>query len=108
MKLQKLWLTDFRSYESAELALAPGLTAILSGLPAGFNPLTSITNVRFYYGTNVSEGDFVAAVPEPATLARAGSAVLPLGLTASPAPRRRLTHSAGALYTARGHGGSGR
>ena len=27
--LSKLWLTDFRSYESAELALAPGLTAIL-------------------------------------------------------------------------------
>lgn len=29
MQLQKLWLTDFRSYESAELALAPGLTAVL-------------------------------------------------------------------------------
>jgi DNA replication and repair protein RecF len=29
VRLDKLWLTDFRSYESAELALAPGLTAIL-------------------------------------------------------------------------------
>jgi DNA replication and repair protein RecF len=29
MRLEKLWLTDFRSYESAELAVAPGLTAIL-------------------------------------------------------------------------------
>lgn len=29
MRLEKLWLTDFRSYESAELALTPGLTAIL-------------------------------------------------------------------------------
>lgn len=29
MRLDKLWLTDFRSYESAELPLAPGLTAIL-------------------------------------------------------------------------------
>lgn len=29
MQLQKLWLTDFRSYESAELALTPGLTAVL-------------------------------------------------------------------------------
>ena len=29
MLLQKLWLTDFRSYESAELALAPGLTAVV-------------------------------------------------------------------------------
>lgn len=27
--LSKLWLTDFRSYESAELALAPGHTAVL-------------------------------------------------------------------------------
>lgn len=29
MHLHKLWLRDFRSYESAELALAPGLTAVL-------------------------------------------------------------------------------
>jgi DNA replication and repair protein RecF len=29
VRLDKLWLTDFRSYESAELALAPGLTAVL-------------------------------------------------------------------------------
>lgn len=29
MRLEKLWLTDFRSYESAELALAPGLTVVL-------------------------------------------------------------------------------
>ena len=29
VRLEKLWLTDFRSYESAELALAPGLTAVL-------------------------------------------------------------------------------
>jgi DNA replication and repair protein RecF len=29
VRLDKLWLTDFRSYESAELPLAPGLTAIL-------------------------------------------------------------------------------
>jgi DNA replication and repair protein RecF len=29
VRLDKLWLADFRSYESAELALAPGLTAVL-------------------------------------------------------------------------------
>jgi DNA replication and repair protein RecF len=29
MRLDKLWLTDFRSYASAELSLAPGLTAVL-------------------------------------------------------------------------------
>jgi DNA replication and repair protein RecF len=27
--LRRLWLTDFRSYDSAEVALAPGLTAVL-------------------------------------------------------------------------------
>ncbi|QGG93623.1 DNA replication/repair protein RecF [Actinomarinicola tropica] len=29
MRVDRLWLTDFRSYESAELQLAPGLTAIV-------------------------------------------------------------------------------
>jgi DNA replication and repair protein RecF len=29
VRLDKLWLTDFRSYESAELPLAPGLTAVV-------------------------------------------------------------------------------
>lgn len=29
MRVDRLWLTDFRSYESAELELAPGLTAIV-------------------------------------------------------------------------------
>ena len=29
MHLQRLWLTDFRSYGSAELTFAPGLTALL-------------------------------------------------------------------------------
>jgi DNA replication and repair protein RecF len=29
LRLDKLWLTDFRSYEAAELSLAPGLTAVL-------------------------------------------------------------------------------
>ena len=29
MELARLWLTDFRSYRSAELALAPGLTAVV-------------------------------------------------------------------------------
>jgi DNA replication and repair protein RecF len=29
VRLEKLWLTDFRSYESAELALGPGRTAIV-------------------------------------------------------------------------------
>src|SRR3546814_14636276 len=29
MRLDRVWLTDFRSYPSAEIVLAPGLTALL-------------------------------------------------------------------------------
>jgi DNA replication and repair protein RecF len=29
MHLQRLWLNDFRSYRSAELSFAPGLTAVV-------------------------------------------------------------------------------
>jgi DNA replication and repair protein RecF len=29
MRLDRVWLTDLRSYESAELELAPGVTALL-------------------------------------------------------------------------------
>lgn len=29
MQLRRLWLTDFRSYEAADVALAPGLTAVV-------------------------------------------------------------------------------
>ena len=29
MRLDRVWLTDFRSYREAEVALAPGLTALL-------------------------------------------------------------------------------
>ncbi len=29
MQLRRLWLTDFRSYEAAEITLAPGLTAVV-------------------------------------------------------------------------------
>ncbi|MCB0962754.1 MAG: AAA family ATPase, partial [Acidimicrobiales bacterium] len=29
MELRRLWLTDFRSYREAEVAFAPGLTAVV-------------------------------------------------------------------------------
>ena len=29
MEIRRLWLTDFRSYSSAEVALAPGLTVVI-------------------------------------------------------------------------------
>jgi hypothetical protein len=41
------------------------VTFMLSGLPAGFNPASQITNVSFQYGTSLSEPN----VPEPATCA---------------------------------------
>src|SRR6185503_11805094 len=48
----------------------------LSGLPPGFNPATSISNVEFQYGTDLSEPHF-PGVPEPATLVlMAGGALL--------------------------------
>jgi DNA replication and repair protein RecF len=31
VRIQRIWLRDFRSYESAELELSPGLTAVLGG-----------------------------------------------------------------------------
>ena len=31
MRLQRLWLTDFRSYETAEVELPPGLTVVVGG-----------------------------------------------------------------------------
>jgi hypothetical protein len=50
----------------------------LSGLPTGFNPMTSISNVFFQYGTNLSEPRIAGtatsnpnsqSVPEPSTMA---------------------------------------
>jgi hypothetical protein len=52
----------------------------LSGLPTGFNPLTSVSNVFFQYGTNLSEPRIAGtatstpnlnsqSVPEPSTMA---------------------------------------
>jgi PEP-CTERM motif-containing protein len=66
----------------------------LDGLPAGFDPFTGISNVVFQYGTALSEPNFAgtctsncsptpdpqAAVPEPASLALLGSALLGFGI----------------------------
>lgn len=56
------------------------VTFTLSGLSANFNPLTSITNVRFQYGTGLSEAHFdgskvttpTSATPEPSSFALMG------------------------------------
>ena len=44
----------------------------LGGLPPGFDPLTSIKNVVFQYGTNLSD----TRIPEPGTLALLGCGLL--------------------------------
>ena len=45
----------------------------LGGLPGGFNPATSISNVTFQYGTGLNEPS-VGGVPEPTTVALIGAA----------------------------------
>jgi hypothetical protein len=53
------------------------ITFVLSGIPAGFNPLSSIFDVIFAYGT--SPDVTFNAVPEPASLAFFGIGLLSLG-----------------------------
>jgi hypothetical protein len=56
------------------------ITFTLSGLSSGFNPLTAIKNVRFQYGTALSEAHYngtketqpTATTPEPSSLALLG------------------------------------
>jgi len=48
MQLQRLWLTDFRSYPSAELELSPGLTAIVG---ANGNGKTNLLEAIGYLAT---------------------------------------------------------
>ena len=67
----------------------------LSGLPAGFDPFTGISNVVFQYGTSLTEPNFPGTctsncspppppppiqAPEPASLAMLGGALLGFGL----------------------------
>ena len=70
MRLDKLWLTDFRSYESAELPLAPGLTAILG--PNGRGK----TNLLEAVGWLATLSSFRGAPNDVLVRAGAASAVL--------------------------------
>lgn len=54
----------------------------LSGLPAGFDPSTAISNVVFQYGTSLEDPHFPGnppSVPEPATLGLMGIGLLGIG-----------------------------
>lgn len=70
MRLDKLWLTDFRSYESADLPLAPGLTAILG--PNGRGK----TNLLEAVGWLATLSSFRGAPNDVLVRAGAASAVL--------------------------------
>lgn len=70
MRLEKLWLTDFRSYESAELPLAPGLTAVLG--PNGQGK----TNLLEAVGWLATTSSFRGAPNDVLVRAGASSAVL--------------------------------
>jgi DNA replication and repair protein RecF len=56
--LQRLWLTDFRSYRSAELSLAPGLTAVVGANGQGK------TNLLEAIGWLATLSSFRGAPPE--------------------------------------------
>jgi DNA replication and repair protein RecF len=53
VQLQRLWLTDYRSYPSAELAFAPGLTALLGANGEG---KTNVMEAVAYLATLSSFG----------------------------------------------------
>ena len=55
------------------------IVATLTGLPVGFDPSTSITDVWFQYGTAPDEPGFGSNVPEPALMGAVGVALLGLG-----------------------------
>jgi hypothetical protein len=92
---------DGDSIENQELVRSSVIFA-LGNITQGFDPMTSITSVRFQYGTDISENYFgnsgpagssrvgIARVPYPSSLALIGFGVLGAVLVAR---RRRLALS---------------
>ena len=73
MQLRRLWLTDFRSYESAEVVVAPGLTAVVGDNGQG---KTNLLEAVAYLATLAS---FRGAPIEALVRADATSAVTTYG-----------------------------
>jgi DNA replication and repair protein RecF len=92
VRLDKLWLTDFRSYESAELPLAPGLTAILG--PNGRGK----TNLLEAVGWLATLSSFRGAPNDVLVRAGAASAVLRCeGTVERPGPDGAVAHTGRSL-----------
>ncbi len=70
MRLERLWLTDFRSYASADIAFAPGLTALLGANGEGK------TNVMEAIGYLATLTSFRGAPNEALVRAGATSAII--------------------------------
>ena len=70
MHLERLWLTDFRSYASADIAFAPGLTALLGANGEGK------TNVMEAIGYLATLSSFRGAPNEAMVRAGASSAII--------------------------------
>ena len=70
MHLQRLWLTDFRSYSSAELTFAPGLTALLGANGQGK------TNIMEAVGYLATLSSFRGAPTEALVRSGADSAIV--------------------------------
>ena len=70
MRLARLWLTDFRSYASADISFAPGLTALLGANGEGK------TNVMEAIGYLATLSSFRGAPNDALVRAGASSAVI--------------------------------
>lgn len=72
MRLRHLWLTDFRSYESAELEPAPGLTAVVGANGQGkTNLLEAVAWLATLSSFRGAPGEALVRVGQPKAIVRA-------------------------------------